>query len=71
MTDGAARRPQRLDGNTVRNFTRQISMCTDRKRLDDLTRQIWRTYNGPEEVLEQLQVRIEAQRAIIARNNPR
>lgn len=60
----------RLDGNTVRHFTRQISRCTDRKALDDLTRVIWR-YDGPAEVFEQLQTRIEAQRAIIARNDPR
>jgi hypothetical protein len=62
---------QRLDVNTVRHLARSITMCTTRRGLDALTRLIWRTYSGPDGALEQLRIRIEAQRSILERNDPR
>lgn len=62
-----------LDAETLRHQLLAVQQCTTRDGLDRLTRLIWRTYDTPanEPALAQLRARIEAQRAILDRNDPR
>ncbi len=63
-----------LDSDTLRRHLLSVQQCTTRPGLDKLTRLLWREYSGNpvnQTALEQLRVRIEAQRAILARNDPR
>jgi hypothetical protein len=69
--------PQRggvLDSETLRRHTVSVQQCATREGLDRLTKLLWRTYSGNpanRKALHQLRVRIEAQRAILDRNDPR
>jgi hypothetical protein len=63
-----------LDPETLRRHLLQVQQCTTRVGLDKLTRLLWREYSGKpanESALAQLRARIEAQRAILDRNDPR
>jgi len=65
--------PPRIDAPTLKRFSAQVGQCATRRELDNLTRRIWRSYDSPANTdgLAQLRVRIEAQRDILKRNNPR
>lgn len=63
-----------LDHQTLKRHLVAIQQCTTRPGLDKLTRLLWREYSGNpanKQALAQLQTRIECQRAILNRNNPR
>lgn len=62
-----------LDSVTLRRHLLAVQQCVTREGLDKLTRLLWREYNLPQNApaMQQLRARIEAQRAIIARNDPR
>jgi hypothetical protein len=62
-----------LDADTLRRQLLAVQQCVTRDRLDKLTRLLWRTYDTPANAtaLAQLRARIETQRAILDRNDPR
>ena len=62
-----------LDADTLRRQLLAVQQCVTREGLDRLTRLLWRTYDTPanQAALKQLRTRIEAQRAILDRNDPR
>jgi hypothetical protein len=62
-----------LDSATLKRHLLAVQQCTTRDGLDRLTRLLWRTYDTPanQAALQQLRARIECQRDIIARNDPR
>jgi hypothetical protein len=62
-----------LDSVTLKRHLISVQQCVTREGLDKLTRLLWRTYDTPENqaALKQLRARIEAQRAILDRNDPR
>lgn len=75
MGDGTEPLP-RLTAAREKDLAVQIMQCTTRAGLDKLTRLVWRTYSAPisgmnDAALGRLKARIEAQRAVIARNDPR
>ena len=72
MGDGTEPIP-RLDASTLKRYSAEVGQCATRRDLDNLTRRIWRSYDSPanQAALAQLRTRIEAQRDVLARNNPR
>lgn len=72
MGDGTEPVP-RLDPETAKMYANRVMQCTTRRGLDSLTRLIWRTYDAPRNAaaLAQLRTRIEAQRVVLDRNDPR
>ncbi len=62
-----------LDHEALRRHSLAVQQCTTRDLLDRLTRLLWRQYDTPanQTALGQLRARIEAQRAILDRNDPR
>lgn len=73
MGDGTEPVP-RLDAATLKRYQREIMQATTRYALNNLTRQIWRTYEGEpknEAGLAQLRAAIEAKRDVLKRNDPR
>jgi hypothetical protein len=72
MGDGTEPIP-RLDAATLKRLVVQVGQCITRKDLDRLTRSWWKTYESPANgvALDQLKARIQAQRAILERNDPR
>jgi hypothetical protein len=63
-----------LDVATLKRQLLAVQQCTTRKGLDKLTRLLWREYSGNPAnriALDQLRARIESQRSIIDRNDPR
>jgi hypothetical protein len=62
-----------LDAETLRRHLLSVQQCVTWEGLDKLTRLLWRVYDTPanKTALQQLRARIEAQRAILDRNDPR
>jgi hypothetical protein len=73
MGDGTEPIP-RLDAATIQRYQREIMQAATRYELNNLTRRVWRTYEGhPKnaEGLAQLRTAIEAKRDVLRRNDPR